>query len=240
MDNVDKYVAIDLGNTTAKVAVFVQGDLVNKQIGIPYDSLATSVNKLNPNHIIISSVNQGVKNLVKTLKAPVLVLDHHLSVPIENRYATPETLGRDRLAAVVGAYTLYNKTNTLVIDVGTCITYDFINDRNEYLGGGISPGIDLKFKALHNFTANLPLIEEAEVDNLIGNNTENSILSGVINGTIAEIEEIIRMYKYKSRNLQIIMCGGSALKLHHKLKTQIKLVPDLVLIGLNRILEYNV
>lgn len=240
MSNTYKYIVIDLGNTTAKVGVFVKGVLLEKQTGVAYNSLSTYINSLKPNHVIISSVNQKVKEIVENLEVPVLVLDHQTPVPIENKYATPETLGKDRLAAVVGAYVSREKTNTLVIDVGTCITYDFINDKNEYLGGGISPGINLKFQALHNFTANLPLVEEREVDELIGNTTENAMISGVMNGTIAEIEEIIRMYKDKFSHLRIIMCGGGASKLHVKLKTQIILEPDLVLTGLNRILEYNV
>ncbi len=240
MDKAHKYIAIDLGNTTAKVGVFAKGILVDKLVGVSYDSLVKKVNSLNSDHIIISSVNQKIDKISKNLEAPVLELDHHTPIPIENKYATPDTLGKDRLAAVVGAVTLQNKVNTLVIDVGTCITYDFINDHNEYLGGGISPGIGLKFKALHNFTAHLPLIEADQADDLIGNTTKNSIVSGVIKGTIAEIEEIIRMYKDKFSHLRIIMCGGGAAKLQTQLKIETKLVPDLVLIGLNRILEYNV
>ena len=98
----------------------------------------------------------------------------------------------------------------------------------------------MKFKALHNFTAHLPLIDGHEANNLIGDTTESAIVSGVINGTIAEIEEIIRMYKDKLSPLRIIICGGGASALHKKLKTETKLEPDLVMIGLNRILEYNV
>jgi type III pantothenate kinase len=240
MSNDNKYIAIDLGNTTAKFGVFVNGVMMEKKVGVIYESLAASVNKFCPNNVIISSVNQKVEELVNNITAPVLVLNHHTPIPISNKYATPETLGRDRLAAVVGANAMENQRNTLVIDVGTCITYDFLNDDNAYLGGGISPGVHLKFQALHNFTANLPLIQEQEVDHLIGDTTENAIISGVINGTIAEIEEIIRMYKDKFSHLRIIMCGGGASRLHGRLKTDIKLAPDLVLVGLNRILEYNV
>ena len=234
------HIAIDLGNTTAKVGVFSNGNLINKQVGIPYTSLSKYVNDLNPNHVIVSSVNQKVDELISEIQCPVLNLNHDTPIPISNKYATPETLGRDRMAGAVGAYAIESDTNTLIIDVGTCITYDFINDKNEYLGGGISLGIELKFKALHNFTAHLPLIEGHEVNNLIGDTTESAIVSGVINGTIAEIEEIIRMYKDKFSHLRIIMCGGGAIELHDKLKTETKLLPDLVLIGLNRIIEYNV
>lgn len=240
MTTVNKHIAIDLGNTTAKIGVFQQGVLLEKQISIPFESLPDKVNSLSPNHVIVSTVNQNVNELDDKIKTPVMVLDHLTSIPIINKYASPTTLGRDRLAAAVGAYALSSQTNTLTIDIGTCITYDFINDKNEYLGGGISPGIDLKFKALHDFTAHLPLIEHHEVDSLIGDTTKKAILSGVINGTIAEIEEIIRMYKDKFSHLRIIICGGGASALHPKLKTETKLAPDLVLIGLNRILEYNV
>jgi len=240
MNNEVIRVAIDLGNTTAKVGVFSNGNLINKEVGVSYASLSKHVNDLSPNNVIISSVNQKVDELVNKIKSPVLNLNYKTLIPITNKYATPQTLGRDRLAGAVGAYAINRNTNTLIIDVGTCITYDFINSKNEYLGGGISPGIDLKFKALHNFTAHLPLIDEREANNLIGDTTESAIVSGVINGTIAEIEEIIRMYKDKFSHLRIIMCGGGALGLHNKLKIETKLVSDLVLIGLNRILEYNV
>ena len=240
MTGVNKNIAIDLGNTIAKIGIFEEGKLVNRQVGVPFDLLAQKVNELNPNHVVISSVNQNVKNLVEKISASTLILNHTTLIPIDNKYSTPETLGKDRLAAVIGAFTLKAETNTLVIDVGTCITYDFINAKNEYQGGGISPGVDLKFKALHNFTANLPLIEVQQEVELVGDTTEKAILSGVINGTIAEIEEIIRMYRDKFSHLRIIMCGGGASELHSKLKIETELAPDLVLIGLNRILEHNV
>ncbi len=240
MKATNKNIVIDLGNTTAKIGVFLHGELLEKLVGVPFESLANQVNDLTPNHVMVSSVNQQVNQLVDNIKTPMIVFDHLTPVPITNKYATPETLGIDRLAAAVGAYALQSDTNTLSIDVGTCITYDFINDKNEYLGGGISPGIDLKFKALHNFTAQLPLIQGQEAYGLVGDTTEKAILSGVVNGTIAEIEEIIRMYKDKFSHLRIIICGGGASALHPKLKTETKLVPDLVLIGLNTILEYNV
>ena len=240
MEQSNKHITIDLGNTIAKIGVFQRGELVDKQVGIPYESLATSVNQLAPKRVIVSSVNQKVNALAKNITAPVIVLSHLTPIPIINKYTTPKTLGKDRLAAVIGAYATRKSTNTLVIDVGTCITYDFINDKNEYLGGAISPGIDLKFKALHNFTAHLPLIGQREVESLIGNSTEKTILSGVINGTIAEIEQMIRKYKNKFSTLRIIICGGGSLGLHNKLKTKIELMPDLVLTGLNKIIEYNV
>jgi len=233
-------IAVDLGNTQAKVGVFEDGVLVDMKSGIPFHLLDSTIADFQPVHVIISSVKQKVEQLAERIDAQVIILDHNTSVPIVNKYATPETLGKDRLAAVIGAFSLGENTNTLVIDVGTCITYDVLNDRNEFLGGSISPGIELKFKALHNFTANLPLVEEVGEPDLIGNTTHKAIMSGVINGTAAEIDEIIRMYKHKFPHLRIVICGGGALELKKSIKSEIEFIPELVLLGLNRILEYNV
>jgi type III pantothenate kinase len=240
MGNQSLHIAIDLGNSFAKMGTFIKTELVDDYITVPYESLAEKVNQINASQVIISSVNQQLNQLSTQIKAPLLILDHNTPIPIINKYVTPQTLGRDRLAAVIGAFTIESNVNTLVIDVGTCITYDFLNENNEYLGGSISPGIVLKYKALHNFTANLPLVDEWQANDLIGNSTVSAIASGVINGTIAEIEEIIRMYNDKFSHLRIIMCGGGAKELQSKLKIRTKLVPDLVLKGLIRILEYNV
>lgn len=200
--------AIDIGNSLVKLAQFDHGKLMGDVVTTEYSSLATELKGLSPDKVIVSSVNQNTDELENLFRAKTVNLTHATPLPIKIKYGTPKTLGNDRIAAVIGAFLHAPNTNSLVIDIGTCITYDFINSDNEYLGGGISPGIDMKLKALHTFTAGLPLVKRNEQAELIGNSTENSILSGIINGTKAEIEEIIRMYTNKFSHLRIIMCGG--------------------------------
>jgi len=231
--------AIDLGNTLAKIGCFKNRQLLPGQHAVPFEKLEGIVAEKNPDRIIISSVNQKIQKLNFTLGKNVMVLGHKTPLPITINYKTPETLGKDRIAAVVGAYMGKPATNTLVIDIGTCITYDFINDKNEYLGGAISPGVEMKLKAMNTFTARLPLVHMVDDVNLIGNTTEEALQSGAINGTKAEIEEIIRMYSDKFRNLRFVICGGGAEYFGSRLKSTVEICPELVLIGLNGILEYN-
>jgi type III pantothenate kinase len=161
------------------------------------------------------------------------------NIPVTNFYKTPDTLGKDRLAGIVAAHSLYVKENVLVIDAGTCITYDLITTKGEYYGGSISPGLNMRFKALHTFTEKLPLVSLLNFEELIGTDTNTSILSGVINGLIAETDAIIERYKELYSALKIIICGGDAQFLVDRLKNSIFAVPELVLIGLNEILDYN-
>ncbi len=160
-------------------------------------------------------------------------------VPLINRYKTPETLGKDRLALAVGAVTKFPGENILAIDAGTTITYEFITNNNEYLGGAISPGIKMRFKALNNFTGKLPLITEIETDHLIGHDTKTSIQSGVLNGVIKEIDGIIDEYKNRFGALKVLVTGGDYIYFVKKLKNSIFATPNLVLEGLNKILIFN-
>jgi len=161
-----------------------------------------------------------------------LSLNADFSFPIENLYATPKTLGIDRIVAVIAAKQLFPNVPILVIDAGTAITYDFANEKGQYLGGGIAAGIKMKFRALHEFTARLPLIEERNHCELVGNSTHNSMLSGVINGTIAEIQGIIRQYQQLfGENIHICMTGGDAVFLAEKLQNISLVDENLVLKG---------
>jgi type III pantothenate kinase len=155
-------------------------------------------------------------------------------------YATPTTLGVDRIAGVCGAKHMSPKTNVLVIDAGTCITYDFLDRDGNFLGGGISPGLMMRFNAVHNFTARLPLVPLVEIAPLIGDSTETCIQSGVINGLIEELGGIISLYRQKFEGLAVILSGGDARFFENKLKGSIFAVPELVLSGLNSILIHNV
>ena len=150
-------------------------------------------------------------------------------------------MGSDRIAASIGAYYLYSNTNVLVIDMGTCIKYNFTNSQNHYLGGSISPGLQMRFKALHQFTSKLPLLQPDTLKvELIGDNTQNSLLSGVINGIIAEMDGIINQYKEQYPDLVCVITGGDCEHFAKQLKNSIFVHPNLVLRGLNNILNFNI
>lgn len=239
-----KKLIIDIGNTLQKLAIFEQKELVFKETfqKLKPADVADFIMEHGPfTGIIQSAVNIYPPEIEEILaKAGKFILLTELTpLPVINLYQTPKTLGKDRIAAAAGAYAIHPKRNILVIDAGTCITYDFINDRGEYLGGGISPGIHMRFKAMHTFTGKLPLVEQAEFDGLIGRNTRESMLSGVYNGVIAEISGIIGQYRDQYNDVIIMITGGDSEFLHKKLKISIFAAPDLVLLGLNEILDYN-
>ncbi|UII33462.1 type III pantothenate kinase [Fulvivirga ulvae] len=233
--------ALDFGNTFTKAGLFKENELVEVIRLTDQVEIDKIITDFNPEHVIVSSVNQSIEDIQSRLNdVAVTILSPDLPLPFKINYKTPQTLGLDRIAAVAGAQGIFPDTNCLVIDTGTCFTYDIIDNKSTYHGGGISPGISLRFRALHNFTANLPLIEFEKDVPLVGQSTKESILSGVVNGAIAEIQEIIRMYSDKFGHLQIIICGGDAKFFENKLKASIFVAPELVLRGLNRILLYNV
>jgi type III pantothenate kinase len=184
-----KSICIDIGNTNTKVGLFENGNLLSVHKGLTNAELLKFCNNYADHLIITSSVTsdfQHVYNLLSN-KERLTILDHSLKVPIQNSYKTPQTLGTDRLAAVVGATSLKPNCDLLVIQAGTCFTYDFIDSTKNYLGGGISPGLLMRFKSLKEFTSRLPLVEmDLTFDLLIGGNTEESIKSGIINGCISD------------------------------------------------------
>ncbi len=161
-------------------------------------------------------------------------------VPIENIYRTPKTLGKDRVAGVIGAKVLYPKKDCLVIDAGTCITYDFINAKNIYLGGNIAPGISLRLRAMDEFTAALPLVSKQQPDTNKGYSTETAIRAGAVWGTAYEIMGFIQQLDQQTETLTILLTGGDAKLLDKLIDRETIVNPYLVLIGLNKILEYNV
>jgi type III pantothenate kinase len=191
---------------------------------------------------IFSSVNENTNVLVANAWHidKKYVLTHTLPLPIINSYATPETLGVDRLASVCGARTLFPTEASLVIDSGTCITYDFIDADGVYKGGAIAPGLSMRLRAMHEFTARLPLVEVNENAILIGNSTVSCIQSGALNGMIAEIEGTISRYQVHYPQLRVILCGGDTHFFENNLKGTIFAVQNLVLRGLNSILLHNV
>ncbi len=197
---------IDFGNTLQKLAVFDGKTLLRKEIfqDLNPDALIRFIEKNGPFHgIILSSVSNHPLGLEKILSqsGKFILLDSQTPIPVKNLYQTPETLGKDRIAAVTGAWSMFPGQNILAIDAGTCITYDIVTKNGEYLGGGISPGIRMRFQAMHTFTGKLPLVEPEDFDELIGRSTRESLLSGVYNGVTAEIRELIRLYREKFDDL---------------------------------------
>ena len=225
--------AIDIGNSLAKLAVIENGQVV--------DFLKLDANPAIDAAIAIScrTADSEVESLLRRRLRRFLRFDRSVPVPIENRYATPETLGPDRLAAAVGAWTLYPGRNILIVDFGTAITIDFVSERGEYLGGNISPGADTRFRALNRFTDTLPLCSfpQQEKPTLLGNST--AIESGVVNGIVYEIEGYIRDLEQRYEDLRIVFTGGESDFFAKRLKNTIFATYDLVAYGLNRILEYN-
>jgi type III pantothenate kinase len=236
---------IDVGNTLVKLGVFDSETLKHKKTCIKSDFLATLVeiseNFPAINNCIVSSVSNLSEHQLSKLRQlhKVLILNPETKVPFTNCYGTPQTLGIDRIALVSAAAHQYAAKNVLVIDAGTCITYDFINANNEYLGGAISPGITMRYKSLHTFTAKLPLLETTDLELLTGNSTASSIHSGVVNGVLFEIDGFIEAYKENYENLTVILTGGDAHFLRDTIKNDIFANSNFLMEGLNHILEYN-
>jgi type III pantothenate kinase len=235
---------IDLGNSLFKIAVFDQQEMVFvERHKDPDPALIQKVLSLYPkiNKSIIGTVRETPENISALIKnqIPLIILNAETPLPISLHYQTPNTLGADRIAAVTAANHLFPGKNLLVIEAGTCITYDFIDSDGIYHGGSISPGIALRFSALHNFTDKLPLVEAKQHPELIGNSTESSIQSGVIIGAITEFQGIISRYEHNYDNLTIIISGGDLNYFDKNLKNNIFAVPNIVLTGLNIILDFN-
>lgn len=235
---------IDFGNTFTKLAVFRQ-DFIVKQFQYK-DLIVSDISAIVDKYpqiraVIVSAVINYPEEIKQFLieRFDFIELEVNTPIPIINKYKSPETLGKDRIAAVVAAAELYPNKNVLVIDAGTCITYDLINEKREYYGGSISPGINMRLKAMHEFTGNLPYVEAKKVDFLIGSTTEESILSGVYNGLINEIDGVIGSYKENYENLTVILGGGDYIYFDKRLKNNIFALPNIVMIGLNVILKFN-
>ena len=161
-------------------------------------------------------------------------------VPIKNNYRSKSTLGLDRLAAAVGAASLFPDNDLLIIDAGTAITYDIVDKENGFMGGNISPGLRTRFRSLHHFTGRLPLLNPVAEWPDIGTTTEEAIQSGVLTGILSEVESVIELMKKKWPELRVIVTGGDAEFFDKKLKSSIFVKFEITLLGLNRILEYNV
>lgn len=230
---------LDIGNTRAKFALFEGQTLLFQEVGDNQEFLSFLKGKKIKNAVVSSVIKNQFVELEKTLDCPIIHISSSTPIPIENLYLTKDTLGVDRLANAVAANSIFPQRNVLVVDCGTCVKYDFVNHKNQYLGGSISPGLQMRFKALNQFTGKLPLLKPEAHPSLIGDSTETAITSGVINGLVAEIKGVIKSYTSIYENLTVILTGGDASFFDKELKSNIFVEPTLTLIGLNEILLYN-
>ena len=236
---------IDIGNSLTKVAIFEKGEIVET---ICYEEF--NISRLEALKNIYSGLKKAILSSVACLDVGLLKVlydqfdqfiefNHQTPVPIENLYESKETLGVDRVAAAVGAISLFPHKNLLVIDAGTAVTFDMIDNNNRFLGGNISPGLKMRFKALHEFTQKLPAVSCSNNWQEIGKTTEEAIRAGVQNGLIFEIDGMIDHVLKEWPDCLVIFTGGDSFFFEKKLKNAIFVKFEITLIGLNRILEYN-
>ncbi|PKW28527.1 type III pantothenate kinase [Flavobacterium lindanitolerans] len=238
--------AIDVGNTRIKGAVFENDSLLGYFIFLKKD-FRKNIEKILKDFpktafLVVASVGSLDKNdfLDFGEKLKVHFISHEDSFPFVNLYETPKTLGMDRMVLAAGAVLQFPKQNRLVIDAGTCITYDFVDENDNYLGGAISPGLRLRYEALHNFTARLPLLELDSPKSIIGNSTSQSIHSGVVNGAVNEIDGFINDYKQHYSKFTIILTGGDAEFLAKRLKNTIFANSNFLLESLSHLFQYKI
>jgi type III pantothenate kinase len=240
---------VDIGNTRAKICI------VDNQGSIQYsraveatlmhisNAIDSVLQEYQVQHSVVCSVSVSCDKVLEKLKilpGMVLELSADTPLPIRNMYSTPSTLGRDRIAAAVGAAHLFPGCNVLIVDAGTAVTFDFLRNGNEYIGGNIAPGVSMRLKSLHEYTARLPLVRPMENADGFGTSTEKALSNGAVVGLVREIEGYANDFEKKNVNSRIILTGGDCIFLSKKLKNTIFAEPNLVTIGLNRILNYNV
>ena len=230
-------IVFDIGNTLIKVGFFDGDSFVKKEI---YPVKSIKLNKIiNPADKVLISASGNINNLkIKESGASVHFLTPESNFPIEIDYKTPQTLGHDRIAGAVGARFLCSDKNILIIDAGTAITFDFLNE-NIFLGGNISPGLSLRYKSLHISTSRLPLGKVPNEQTLTGKTSAEAVNNGVFNGLVYEITGVINSFMQQHKDLKIFITGGDANYFVNKIKNPIFAEPNLVLIGLNQILKYN-
>ncbi len=236
-----KYLAIDIGNTSVKAGFFEEKELKKvKRFGSVQEALKETGEHAEVPVIIASVAHTGeeLKQLFTGFTRKI-ILDAQTPVPLRNAYESRGTLGYDRLAAAVGANGRFPDRNCLVVDIGTAVKYDFVSSANAFVGGVISPGREMRFKALHTFTKKLPLLDATDIPGLVGTHTEACMQSGVMNGMVAELNGMIGSYQ-ESYNPVVLLCGGDAQYFETQIKYPTFAAPNLVLEGLIRILLYNV
>lgn len=238
---------IDAGNTVVKIAVFEGSSVVLKKRNT-YDFFYEDLEKIlfeypKIKKAIVSSVSNVDKeqliDFCEEKKIGLMMLSSDTKIPFVNLYKTPVTLGVDRIALMAAAVNKFELQNCLVIDAGSCITYDFINSKKEYYGGTISLGLQMRYTSLHEYTAQLPLLSPKKVNSFVGNTTENAIHAGVCLALETEINGVIQYFSNKYANVVVILTGGDAEFLSIRLKNGIFVLPNFLIEGLNHILDYN-
>ncbi|PID67614.1 MAG: pantothenate kinase [Flavobacteriia bacterium] len=235
---------LDVGNSRIKAGIFEGNTLQTHKI-ISYENPLIAVKKLieknNIEQSMVSSVGRLPKTVYKYLNdnTRCIILTSALQTPFNNRYETPHTLGVDRIALAAAAVDQLKGDNVLVMDAGTCITYDFINTKGDYLGGAIAPGLQTRYRALNDYTAGLPLLDKETPKDFTGNNTHQSIHSGVVNGMAREIDGVIEQYLTRYQKLTVVLTGGDADFLAKQLKSSIFVRPFFLLEGMLCILNLN-
>jgi len=237
---------IDWGNTNVKAAIF-ENDSLQKQFSFSseeaLEKITSIINLYQPVKAIISSVakhNMELENLLISKIKSTIILDGNTRLPIYNAYLTSDTLGPDRIALVCAAHILHPEKNNLVISLGTCITYNFVQKNKTFRGGAISPGMQMRLNAMHTFTGKLPQINMDGELVMLGYDTASCMRSGAAYGIIFEIEGMIADYAKQYQDFNAILTGGDAPFFASKIKSKIFADPDLLLKGLNLILNYNV
>lgn len=236
---------IDQGNTDIKTAVFSEGRIVDRSVQKKLrigkiEKILTQYKKID--NCIVSSValfDDDAKKFLMDAVSNFIMLDENTPLPLKNNYKTKETLGCDRLANAAGAHTIFPGSDVLVVDTGTAITYDLVTAGGEFMGGNISPGLNLRFKTLHKYTYKLPLVEKSDMFPDLGLTTQDAVLSGVMSSVIFEIDGYINMLKELYPGLKTVLTGGDLYFFVKKLKNTIFVDQNITLSGLNRILEYN-
>ncbi len=230
---------LDIGNSSVKWALFRDKDLI--EMGVTsygdWSTLGQLHKQFQVKEWILSSVQKNPSN--EQLGFKPLVLDTDTPIPVTNRYKTPSTLGKDRLAGVCGAHELFPDSPALVIDAGTCITYDVVDATGIYHGGNICPGIHMRLKAMHEFTGRLPLLNWQEDLRFMGDDTNSSMIRGVTQGVLGEAERLIAQYQQEFGDLKVLVCGGDLRFFEKNLKMGIFAAPELVPVGLNSILRHK-
>jgi type III pantothenate kinase len=237
---------VDVGNTRIKAAVF-EGSTILENFVFEKNELEKKIKKIlekfqNCTDLVVASVGHVEKQSFLAFEKEIKIhfLTHEDIYPFINKYATPKTLGIDRMVLASGATLQFPKQNRLVIDAGTCVTYDFIDENDNYLGGAISPGLRLRYETLHNYTAKLPLLTFEEPESYIGNSTAQAIHSGVANGFVYEIDGFIDEYRANFSNFIIILTGGDTVFLAKRLKNTIFANSNFLLESLSQTFQYKI
>ena len=231
--------SIDIGNSQVKIGFFQEDKLLEAE-NVENATLLDHLQEYKVSNVIISTVkeNNSVISEIEKVYPNLLVLKPETPVPLSIDYESPNTLGIDRVAAAIGAINRF-KGPLAVVDAGSCITCDLIDEKNIFRGGTISPGLQMRLQAMHTFTAKLPLVKLTSPKQLVGRSTNDAMLSGVVNGSRQEIAGLVGQYQEKYPDLKVIICGGDAIYFDKIIEFNIFVLPNLVLEGLNAILRFN-